>query len=257
MTLSSISKKIISPFLGSNKADHPKTQSSREEAKAWMAAQKYELEHAIGFMQESHFQCLFSAYKADQLWISKGYVPEIIVSEFFGGSELLWKAFVTEVSAKTCMDIGPCVFSPLACWDMCSTRIAIEPLGTQISAWQSAHLGSSTFDDLILEPCGADVFLPKYENKIDGAIFCRNMLDHTPNWPFVLDNISRYARSGSSLLLWCDIFHHGLADAGHFEITEDEAAFKRLIESFGFAIEYEFSIGARAEKNYGVRARKK
>lgn len=154
------------------------------------------------------------------------------------------------------MDIGPCVFSPLAVWDMCSKRIAIEPLGTPISEWQRAQLGSSTFDDLILEPCGADVFLPNYENAIDGAIFCRNMLDHTPHWPFVLGNISRYAKAGSSLLLWCDIFHYGLADEGHFEITEDETAFRRLIESLGFEIEYEFSIGARAQKNYGVRARK-
>lgn len=110
---------------------------------------------------------------------------------------------------------------------------------------------------MILEACGGDEYLPHYNNAIDGAIFCRNMLDHTPNWPFVLSNISTYAQSGCYLLLWTDISHHGVADKGHFEITEDADAFVRLVETLGFQVQYKFSISGHPEKNVGVRAIKK
>jgi len=224
--------------------------------KTWANAQDYELRHAIGFMQEDHFQNLFAQFKRGDLMMSKGQVNPLILKEFFSNDFGVWQRFADFVTGKRCMDIGPCVFSPLATWDLCGERIAVEPLGAPIVEWQRANLGMSAFDNLALECCGGDEFIPKYEGRIDGAIYCRNMLDHTPNWPFVLGNISSYAAPGCYLLLWSDLHHHGTADDGHFDITESIDAFRRLIKSLGFEIEREFKVGRVQETEYGCVARR-
>jgi hypothetical protein len=80
------------------------------------------------------------------------------------------------------------------------------------------------------------------------------MLDHTPNWPFVLSNISAYAMSGCHLLCWTDLYHRGSADEGHYDITPDKDSFRRLINQLGFRIIREYSDKMRKEMNLGFIA---
>ena len=93
-------------------------------------------------------------------------------------------------------------------------------------------------------------------SAVDGAIFCRNMLDHTPHWRAVLDNISAYACTGSKLLLWTDLDHRGDADEGHYDISSDVGRFANHIRELGFRIVREYSDAGRHELNWGCFAEK-
>jgi hypothetical protein len=222
--------------------------------KSWFAAQEYELEHAIGFMSEPFFTDLFNRYKAGELSSATGYFNELFVREFFASDVGLFRRFLDKIQDKACLDVGPCVFTPLVTWHGIGASAAIEPLGEAVRDWQQRHFGKLVFDDLELRTVGADVFIPEYESRFDGVIHCRNMLDHTPNWPFVLSNISAYAAPGCHLLFWTDIDHHGIADAGHFDICSDAVQLKRLIQRLGFDIERDFEASDRPEANWGCVA---
>jgi hypothetical protein len=84
----------------------------------------------------------------------------------------------------------------------------------------------------------ADTYIPELKDSVDGVIICQNALDHTPNWCFILSNISSYAKRGSYLYLWTDIQHPIANPVGHFSITPDPIQFSRLIETFGYDIIY-------------------
>jgi hypothetical protein len=226
-------------------------------AKSWHEAQEYELRHTYDFMSEVFFTDLFRKYRAGELNTANGYFNELFVREFFANDIELFRQFLEKIQGKACLDIGPCVFTPLVTWHGIGAAAAIEPLGDAVREWQREHFDKSVFDDVELRSVGADVFIPEFESRFDGAIHCRNMLDHTPNWPFVLSNISAYAAPGCHLLLWTDIDHRGTADAGHFDICSDAAQLKRLLQRLGFEIERDFEASDRPEVNWGCIAVKR
>lgn len=226
-------------------------------SKSWLTAQEYELQHAYDFMSEAFFLDLFHKYKAGELNTAKGYFNELLVREFFANDVGLFREFLEKIQGKACLDIGPCVFTPLVTWHGIGPAVAIEPLGDAVCRWQRQHFGKSVFDDLELHSVGADAFIPDFATRFDGVIHCRNMLDHTPSWPFVLSNISAYAAPGCQLLLWTDIDHRGTADAGHFDICADASQLKRLIQRLGFEIERESETSDRLEMNWGCVAVKR
>jgi hypothetical protein len=80
---------------------------------------------------------------------------------------------------------------------------------------------------------------------------------NTPKWPIVLANMSRYAAPGCMLLLWTEYNHHGAADDGHYEICEQAADLKRLVEQLGFEILREHADAERFEANWGCVAKKR
>src|SRR5579863_8811044 len=179
----------------------------KPQKRTWDVAQQYELDHAYGFMSEQFFVELFAQFQRGEMQTSKGYMNDLLVREFFENAPHLFHDFLSAIQGKACLDIGPCVFSPLLTWDGIGEAYAIEPLGESVRDWQRKRFGNSAFDRLNLKSIGADVFLPDLAGRIDGAIHCRNMLDHTPNWPFVLANISAYAAPGCHFLFWTDIDH--------------------------------------------------
>ncbi len=207
-------------------------------------------------MLEPFFRELFEKYRRGELQSSTGYLNELLLSEFFENDPAQFRSFIASIQDKVCLDIGPCVFSPLPTWDGIGEAYAIEPLGKMIDEWQRQQFGSSAFDRVKLISAGADVFIPELAGKIDGVVYCRNMLDHTPKWPFVLGHIAAYAAPGCTLLFWTDIDHRGTADSGHFDICEDSAPLKRLIGQLGFAVKREFSAEKRPERNWGCVATK-
>lgn len=225
--------------------------------KTWDNSQQYELNSAINFMKSPHFISLHSDLKAGKYDASKGGCFELVLKEFFDGNSSVWKEFVKTITGKRCMDIGPCVMSPIAAWDVASERITIEPLYEEIDKWQKVNLGWSCFYGMKCHAVPAEKFIPEYADKIDGVIYCRNMLDHTNNWPFVLANISEYAASNCTLMLWTDLYHDGLADEGHYEITPNDENFRRLLRQLGFIINKEFKDENRKELNYGCIAIKR
>jgi hypothetical protein len=224
------------------------TPSTPTPPKTWETSQDYELRHAIAYMNTDEFRSVIS---------SDTEYGKLMVRQFFDRDERLWEEFKTAVSGKTGIDIGPCIWSPLASWDFLSRRIAIEPLGEKTKAFQREQFGRSFFDNLELLAHGADVFVPELDGKIDGIVYCRNMLDHTPKWPIVLANMSRYAAPGCMLLLWTDYNHHGAADEGHYEICEQAADLKRLVEQLGVEILREHADTERFEANWGCVAKKR
>lgn len=222
--------------------------------KSWEASQSYELEHAIAFMNEPSFRDHHSALIAGKLNVSAGFRDSLLMAEFFGGSPKDLDAFLDHVTGRTCLDIGPCVASQIAGWDVAKERIAIEPLLEPIVAWQEANLGASAFSGMRTYARPAEELIEDLRQAIDGAIVCRNMLDHTPRWPFVLSNMAAYAALGCKLLLWSDLDHRGTADEGHYDITSDVDAFKRLVAQLGFRVLREYRSTQRVELNWGCFA---
>lgn len=226
-------------------------------AKTWEISQNYELEHAIVFMDTPDFRDLANSFHRGDCNMSNGFANELTLREFFGSSRAEWDKFVAHLAGKNCLEIGPCVLSPLAAWDVAAERHVVEPLLPPIEKWQRENLGFSLFEGLQNHPDGAEKLIPELVGKIDGAIFCRNCLDHTPHWPFILSNMSQYAAPGCALMLWLDLDHRGVADEGHYDITTDPPSFKRLVESLGFDVVREYEDKDRFELNWGCYAVKR
>lgn len=223
-------------------------------SKTWEASQRYELEHAIVYMDSPQFRSHHADLVSGKLNVSSGYRDQLMLREFFGDSSADFEHFLSHVKARVSLDIGPCVASQIAGWDVAAVRYAIEPLLDPIVEWQKSKLNGSAYEGMVGFARPAEELIGDLVGKVDGAIVCRNMLDHSPHWPFVLSNISSYAAQGCKLLLWTDIDHRGTADEGHYDITSDARAFRRLVEQLGFRVIREYSAAAREELNWGCFA---
>lgn len=220
------------------------------------SAQKYELDHAIVFMKSDYFKNLHKDFIVGSLNISNGHCDDLMLKEFFLDNKNNWFEFIKHIKDKNCLDIGPCVFSPLSTWDIAKKRYGIEPLYNKINYWQKQNLSSSVYENMDVFNESAEKLIKNLVNQIDGAILCRNMLDHTDKWPFVLINMANYAKPKCKLLLWTDLHHYGKEDEGHFNITMDVNAFKLFIKTIGFRIIREFNNPDRATLNWGCFAEK-
>jgi len=224
--------------------------------KTWGDSQEYEMKNAIKAMNKTHFKSIYKNFIDGKLSISKGYIANnTTLKEFFDDSQENWFKFINYVSGKVCLEIGPCIVSELVCYDVASERHVIEPLYLKIREWQIANLGRSTYEDLICYGQGAENTIDGLIGLVNGAIFCRNMLDHTPHWEVVLTNISNYATKGCRLLLWTDLYHKRGVDIGHYNITTNLSTFKELIKDLGFRVIREYQDVNRIETlNYGCFA---
>lgn len=88
----------------------------------------------------------------------------------------------------------------------------------------SAYWEDKTPDELICKP--AEEFVSSLENRCD-FVNCWNALDHAYDWRQVLENIARYAKSGSLVCIGTD-FSYGLGHTG----IDDESFFCDLIRSY-------------------------
>jgi hypothetical protein len=145
---------------------------------------------------------------------------------------------MARIKDKTVLEIGcgpVCGYLP-SLWHA-GKRIAIEPLMDKYEAFWNGVAGVG-IDEIVSEKhsVGADVFIPELTGKIDGMTISRNALDHTPNWPFILSNISTYSATGSYLYLWTDIHHAKKPNAGHYNITPSASGLCRMIENLGYKL---------------------
>jgi hypothetical protein len=223
----------------------------------WSDAQKFELKHAIAFMDDPSFKEWIERIDDPLSRVSKGYRDARFVSEFFGGDQARADEFFQHITGKMVLDIGPCVFTPLSFWDVASKRAIVEPLYNEVAQWQIENRGKNLFVNIDAPyATPAEKLIPELERKIDGAILVRNCIDHSPQWPFILSNISRYMAPGAVLLLWNDLTHPVSYLDGHYDITDDAVAFRRMLEDFGLRIDFEFRVPWASMLDYGCRATK-
>lgn len=222
-------------------------------------AQEYELRHSERFYR-GNFENLYAEIEAakanEERWPGRG---ELEVNGFYGGSQQTWRELAAHVEGKTCLEIGPGPCGALVAWWWVKRRIFIDPLIEEYKRISLEHFKRTWYtDDLELYAQPAEDSIPELVGAIDGAIICRNTLDHCADPMRVLENIGAYAKPGCYLLLWTDLWHlHGSGE-GHRNITKDKEGFEKSIRELGFEILYSFD-GVRQDGStieYGCRARK-
>lgn len=220
----------------------------------WASAQQWELGHSIQYMNQHSFADALKHVNSREFYASTGFIDDADLNEFFSGDREVWIKFIKQITGKRVMEIGPCLLAKIAYWDVASERIAIEPLFDEISKYQNEVFGKNGFPGVEVYSSPAEKLIPELVGKIDGALFVRNCIDHSPNWPFILGNISRYLAPGAHLLIWNDLLHpEGYRD-GHYDICDDKELFRELIISLGFRIEAEWDVPESVCLNYGCRA---
>jgi hypothetical protein len=207
-------------------------------------AKKYELRYAKEWTEEN-FERLYPEITNQA--IQKDFSP----SDFFHDKKK-WAAFSHHITGKTVLEIGSGPAGAIIRWYWCKKRVIIDPLIDDYKkiSLQMFHKTWST-DDIILYARNAEDFINDLDNTIDGAIVCRNALDHCEQPYTILNNISKYATKGCQLLLWTDLYHPEGHDEGHTNITDSKKEFIRNIKTLGFTIHQEFSDTTRPTLNYG------
>jgi hypothetical protein len=205
-----------------------------------VVAQRYELRHNEAWLRERHgsvWELIEDAQAGRRE--GTGELNQLFQREFFGGDPQRWSEFVDLIRDRTVLDIGGGPLPVMAFWPWAGRRIALDPLANKYSQSAADVTGRSWFDDFTVMAQPAEQFVPSLSGAVDGAIVCRNALDHTSEPYLILSNIASYASPGCHLLLWTDLHHLGARDRGHSDITKDREGFRRLIENLGFDIETE------------------
>ncbi len=207
-------------------------------------AQTYEINYAEKWL-DNNFERVY-------LDVSDKKKQKRVVSDEFFKNNYLWNKFVKYIENKTCLEIGSGPAGALIRWYWTKKRIIIDPLASEYKRLSLEKFGKSLFtEDMILHAQNAETYIPYLLNKIDGAIVCRNVLDHCKNPIKVIENISKYAKSGCYLLLWSDIYHKKGHNEGHTNITKSKSKFENFVKRNSFKIRYKFSLGKRDTINFG------
>ncbi len=223
-------------------------------ANPWSSAQEWELGNSIAYMSNEGFKKQLWETNSKDFRASKGYVDPTELVEFFSEDKEIWTSFISDITDKVVMEIGPCLIAKIAHWDVASRRIAIEPLYSQISQYQDATFGMNGFPGVEVYAVPAEKLLPEFIGLVDGALLVRNCIDHSPYWAFILGNIAQYIAPGGQLLIWNDLLHPDSYRDGHYDICDDKELFRNLIVSLGFKIISEWESPTSVCLNYGCRA---
>jgi hypothetical protein len=203
-------------------------------------AQRYEFRHNDLWLREHHesvWDLIQGARQGRE--DATGELNQLFLREFFAGELQRWTKFADFIAGRTVLDIGGGPLPVMAFWPWAGRRIALDPLASEYSRSAADVTGRSWFDDFTVIAQPAEQFIPSLLGVVDGAIVCRNALDHTSEPYLILSNMASYAAPGCRLMLWTDLHHLGARDSGHSDITQDRDGFRRLIENIGFDIETE------------------
>lgn len=244
-------------FLGQIKAKLQKIVSPSR--KTWNVSQEYEFSAAKSCMETAAFGELMAHSKHLREQKTYELFSDIYMQEFFESDQQKLMIFIEKVRGKNNLEIGPSCATILGNWWWSKQNYVIEPLFEKIQKYQQDRFGHSIFDGTTAYAHGAEHLISDLEGKIDGAVICRNCIDHSPNWAFILSNIVSYMAPGASLLIWNDIHHPDGVDDGHYNITDDIDSYKRLLVNLGLTLEHEFSYDAtqRNTLNHGCIATKR
>lgn len=224
--------------------------------KSWLIAQDFEFKHARQFMNRQCTRDLLERINSSANLVSRGWVDESLLKDFFGGSLDEWQLFLQHITDKNVLEVGPCIAAQVANWDVARNRFAIEPLYDKISHEQRLKFGVDGYPNVKAYSVPAEELIADFVGMIDGAVLIRNCLDHSPAWPFIMANLGLYTTKGTQLLLWNDLWHPRHLRRGHFEICKQIDQFRNLLLSFGWRIIYEFQMSESKCVNFGCRAEK-
>ena len=56
---------------------------------------------------------------------SAGFIDEDLLKEFFDNNKVIFQDSLSHISDKTCLDIGPCVATPMKSWDVTDKRMVL------------------------------------------------------------------------------------------------------------------------------------
>lgn len=180
--------------------------------------------------------------------------------QWFCGDKAASIRFIDHVKSRTNLEIGSGPVGYLAPRAWMGRRIVIDPLVNEYRSYQLKRFGKTIWSgDIHTYARSAEHVVGNLRGTIDGAIVCRNALDHTEDPLGVLAAISEYAAPGCYLLLWSDIWHLRGLTIGHRNITKSALAMDALLSGLGFEIlQLGASIRAPGEfVEYGRLARKR
>jgi len=222
--------------------------------KPWSEAQDYELRYTLEWLASPNAPICLAKYH--KVYEEKLYAlnSPMHMKEFFQDDEVLLGEFIDYTTNKNCLEIG-CSCVPLinSFW-WAKRNFLIEPLLPHLK-----NYCPDVFEHTVNYGQSAGIKIPELVGQIDGAVVCRNCLDHTPEWAGILSNIREYTQRGAYLLLWNDIYHPFGSDAGHYNITPNVDNWKKGIADLGFRMEREVqSIDHETRKtiSYGCVGRK-
>jgi hypothetical protein len=221
-------------------------------------AQHYEINSSERWLRKNFspiYDNIQTAKGEGRYWSGPG---DTAINEFFSGSKKDWGAFAASLRDKTCLEIGPGPCGALGIWWWVETKILVDPLILEYKALQLKMFKKTVYaDDMRLLAQNAETLDPGLVGTIDGAIICRNALDHCDDPMEILRNLSKYAKTGCYLLLWTDLWHLDGHNEGHRNITKDRAKFEEDLKALGFEIQQTFEDKGRHSINFGCRAIKK
>ena len=228
-----------------------KVESSPHKEFNHSTAQHYELS-SNNQWSDLNFEKVYSLVDTPE----KATAHQLKMDNEFFTTEDFTKSVVEHREGKICLEIGP---GPSGGWvshaKNAGQRILIEPLGLAYRNYQIRKFGKTLIgDDVQILITPAEDLIKDYVGAIDGAIMCRNALDHCSDPLKILENIGLYAAPGCFLFLWTDLWHHHDVDDGHCNITQDVEAFKESIQKMDFEIIHEFSDRNRETLNIGLNA---
>ena len=224
----------------------------------WMFLNKFRFNHEVAQEYE---------LRSQRDWIERNFVSVNAhiaprnayqwLSEWFP-DEYSFKHFQQQTGGKTCLEVGSGPSGNIIYFWWAARRIIIDPLVCHYQQIQIKRFGKSWFKGIDLIPSNAEVLNDDLIGAVNGAIICRNTLDHCADPMKVLENITAYARPGCYLLLWTDLHHIGGHDEGHQDITRDKAKFISQLKKMGWDIEYTTpDKPGRNTIHYGCRARRR
>lgn len=196
-------------------------------------AQVFELDHNAQTI-ESDFARVYAEAAENE---AVGGLWQSASDQWFQGDESLFQQFVEHVRERKVLEIGPGPFGHIAPCYWMKDRAVIEPLVDRYRELQIKAAGETFFTDKIkayAQP--AEVVIDELIGAVDGAIICRNALDHCEDPLAVLYNLGKYAAPGAWLLLWTDIWHLEGHDDGHQSITKSPEVFETFLRAVGFEV---------------------
>lgn len=193
----------------------------------WM--KKGELERSYTYWEQAKKEGIYSQTAYERITAN--------TSPHFFQDKNEFDDFCRKTDGKKCLEIGSSTEGILVYFPWLTKRNLIDPLTAKYRKVQLNDWGKTIFtDDIKIHDQVAEVVIPELIGKVDGAIICRNTLDHTDDPWKILENMGAYAAEGCTLLLWTDIWHFNLTDPGHKNIVEDPAVLENKIKDLGFEI---------------------
>lgn len=204
--------------------------------KIWEYSQVYEFDYTRQWMEGAPFRDYLASLRSN-----KSVIIETLKGYFFRGNEAEFDELCQHAKGRQNLEIGPSCSPLIYGFNPTIPPYIIEPMGEKVVEYQRQHFGFDVFESGRLFSVDAAKPIAELEGAIDGLIYVRNCIDHSPKWPFIVSNIARYAAPGCKLLFWSEMNHGAEPDIGHYNITDDVSDFLRLVEALGFRIDRHFS----------------